>query len=99
MIMEQVIGYIMVNGCYDHKYYFEGSHEKMAAFILMHPYEDVIITDGLDCILITAKATYIDQCVVDRKFEFLHLYSKIQIGEITYGSLRFRKVGMDMVET
>ena len=53
----RVIGYVFdqPNGCYQYKYYFEGSLQKISTFILQNRMKckKITITDIADCLICT----------------------------------------------
>lgn len=97
--MYKVFGYLVKNGSYENKFCFEGSHKKMAAFIMMHPKDNVIITDGADSLLISANRTFIDQCRLRDKVEFLTLMQKYQFQELNFKPIKFKNVDGYMMES
>lgn len=96
--MINVIGYVVINGHYQNKHYFEGSYEKIIAFILMHPYDEIVITDDYDCLILSAKQTFIDICAVDDTLLFYRIYSQYLNNTARHTELKFQREGTNMVE-
>ena len=87
-----VIGYVFnEDGMYDYKYYFEGTPENIANFIMAYPYKDITITDGADNLILTTRMGFVDTCT-DQRFlanELLPALLPRQLGDIEVEPLEF----------
>lgn len=101
-ISNVVVGYVYDNyGYYKHKYYFEGTAEKIANFIMEHRRNKVVITDLADLMICeSTPGGFINYCP-DQEFLMRDLQPEIipiQRGDYGIKPLKFEFNGYDYYE-
>ena len=65
---EKVIGYMFDrDGRYKHKYYFQGTTENIASFMVNHASSKTVVTDMLDLLIASSSYGYLDK-VPDQEY-------------------------------
>ncbi|MBE6107362.1 MAG: hypothetical protein E7192_01820 [Erysipelotrichaceae bacterium] len=65
---QQVIGYMFDrDGRYKHKYYFQGTTENIASFMMNHASSKTVVTDMLDFLIASSSYGFLDK-VPDQEY-------------------------------
>lgn len=93
-IMSNVIGYVFdEKGRYNHKYYFEGTYDNIARFIMQYGAASprLMITDMVDEALITTYGIYVDKAADETVLkDLLSALHPLQHGQ-RYKKLKFHE--------